>query len=91
MTEIRMTKHAAEKMTTLGLTPSDIAAAFSEPEVSYPNRRYPGQERRIANGLCITVNVETGVVVTLYVHKIETDLRADQTDRDALAYARRRR
>lgn len=89
-TQVRMSRHAATKVAEAGITATALSEAYNSPETTYASHRYPNQEKRIGNGLCLCVDKATGVVVTVFVHKTETDLRADQTDRDALRYGQRR-
>lgn len=89
--QVKMSRHCTEKVLSAGISVADISGVYNNPDMTYPSHRYPSQEKRIGNGLCLCVDRETGVVVTVFKHKVETDLRADQTDRDALAYGRRRR
>jgi len=87
---VSMSRHAATKVAEAGISLRDVQEAYSSPDTTYASHRYPNQEKRIGNGLCLCVDKTTGVIVTVFVHKVETDLRADQTDRDALRYGQRR-
>lgn len=86
---IPMSRHASLKLAEAGFSPAAVAEAYSNPTVTYPSGRYKGQEKRIGGGLCLCVDTATGVIVTVFIHKAETALRADQTDRDAVAWSKR--
>lgn len=89
--DFKMSRHCAEKVVSAGISADAISEAYSNPDTTYPSHRYPNQEKRIGAGLCLCVDRTTGVIVTVFQHKVETALRPDQTDRDALAYGRRQR
>lgn len=86
---VKLSAHALRKVLAGGFAPQAVHAAYNDPEVVYPSRRYPGQERRIAQGVCLAVDIASGVVVTMYIHNTATALRSDQTDADAVAWAQR--
>jgi len=86
---VKMSRHCAEKVAAGVFNSRDLHEAYNNPDTVYPSLKYPTQEKRIGNGLCLCVDKRTGVVVTVFVHKVETALRSDQTDRDAVAWANR--
>lgn len=88
--QIKMSRHCAEKVAAAGISAADLSEAFNNPDTTYPSNRYPTQDKRIGNGLCLCVDRNTGIIVTVFQHKVETNLRADQRDRDALAWNKRR-
>jgi hypothetical protein len=85
-----LTRHVVAQALAKGWNVADIQAAADYPQTTYANGRYPNQMRHIRNGIVAIVNVLTGEVVTCYANVVETELRADQRDRDAQAYGRRR-
>lgn len=91
MNTYRITHHAKTQAESKGFTVADIQAAAMHPSVTYANGRYPNQMRHIRNGLVAVVDTVNRTVVTIYADVIETDLRPDQTDRDALRYGKGRR
>lgn len=91
MIDVRISEHCTAKALAGGIDLDDIAAVYNDPDTVYPSLRYPHQEKRIGRGLCLAVDKRNGVVCTVFKDRIETDLRADQVDIDALAYGRRRR
>lgn len=86
-----LTPHAAKQATAKGWSPDDLLSAAREPHTTYENGRYPGQMRHIRGNLVAVVDPASKKVITAYENVTETDLRPDQTDRDAQNYGRRRR
>jgi len=82
--------HALVQASQKGFAPAEVLAAADNPQISYDNGRFPGQRRHIRNGLVAVVDPARQIVVTIYEHKVETDVRPDQTDKDALRYKARR-
>jgi hypothetical protein len=95
-TEIRgddgymLSTHARKQATMKGWSHEDVLAAANNPSTTYENRRYPGQMRHIRGSIVAVVHPETKKIVTAYENVTETNLRPDQTDKDAKAYQRRR-
>ena len=88
--KFRMTRHAVEQAELKGFAVDEVLAAAENPSTRYANGRYAGQWRHIRGDLCVVVS-DDGAIITLYRNVVETDLRADQTDRDARRYAAKRR
>ena len=82
------TQHAYEKINGDVDLAIAVMAAANNPTVTYANGRFPGQVRRI-RGNIVVITAGTRVV-TFYANIVETDIRADQTDADALAYQARK-
>lgn len=87
--DYRLTKHVAEQATRKGFTIQQVCRAAADPQHTYPNRRFPSQRRHVREGLVVVVDTATRTVVTLYVDQQITPLREDQTDADALKFARK--
>lgn len=71
-----------------GFAHSDVLDAANNPAHTYPNGRYEGQMRHVKNGIVAVVEPDSKTVRTVYADQVETDLRPDQKDDDALAYSR---
>lgn len=87
----RLTPHAASQAFAKGWSTEQVLAAANDPHVTYDNGRYPGQKRHIRDDLVAVVHPESMTVKTVYENVRETEVRPDQTDRDAQRYAQRRR
>jgi len=83
-----MTRHAARQAAMKGFDPAAIYRAANFPAITYENGRFPGQWRHIRDGVVAVVDPENSTIITVYQNVIETALRADQTDADALRYGR---
>ncbi len=75
---MRITHHAKRQAEAKGFAPRAVALAAQDPDVRYPSRNHPGQERRIRGGICAVVDPATDTVVTVYLHLVVTPLRPDQ-------------
>lgn len=84
---MNLTAHAKSTIETKGISIEMVEAVWNCPDVTYPSHRYPGQHKRVGQGLALCCENATGKVVTVFVDRTETPLRADQTDADALAWA----
>jgi hypothetical protein len=75
-----MTKHAAEQARTKGFTARQTWLVMVDPDLVYPSnpRRFPGQERRVRDGIVAVVDKAQNRAITFYVNLTETDLRPDQ-------------
>lgn len=73
-----ITHHAKQQARTKGVDPAALHAAAVDPDIRYPSRNHPGQERRIRGGICVVVDPATDTVITVYAHRIVTPLRPDQ-------------
>lgn len=95
-----LTHHARQKIQELPefdrvpmMTRVLDAAEFPSVVYGVTNQRNQGgnrQERHIHKGLVAVVDPSAGRVITFYADVVETDLRSDQTDDQALAYAAKR-
>jgi hypothetical protein len=73
------TRHAVEQAAAKGFTAEQTYLAVHEPHVTYPSGpKYPGQERRIRDGVVAVVHVADRRVITFYENVVETALRPDQ-------------
>jgi hypothetical protein len=91
------TQHAYNKINGDVDLARRVRDAAERPSVSYgvsTGRQvgYGGQrrERHIRDGLVAVVDSDAQKIITFYVNVDETDLRPDQTDEAALAYAAER-
>jgi hypothetical protein len=75
-----MTRHAAEQAKAKGFSARETWLVMTDPDVTYPSnpRRFPGQERRIRDGIVAVVDKAANRAITFYVNVVETDLRPDQ-------------
>jgi hypothetical protein len=75
-----MTRHAAKQAKEKGFTARQTWLVMVDPDVTYPSnpRRFPGQERRIRDGIVAVVDKAQNRAITFYVNVVETDLRPDQ-------------
>jgi hypothetical protein len=84
--EYRLSFHAQRQAQQKGWSSKEVLLAANSPLHTYRNGRFEGQFRHVRNGLVAVVNPATSLVVTVYADTKETELRADQTDGDALAW-----
>jgi hypothetical protein len=84
------TAHAAKMTHEKGFDVQAVLAAANLPSVTYDNGRHPGQRRHIRDGIVAVVDPAHQRIITVYKNVVETDARADQTDKDAKRYAARR-
>jgi hypothetical protein len=90
MTEITLTAHAVRTISAKGISPQTVREVWESPDVTYPSHRHPGQHKRVGKGLCLACDDQTGRIITVFVDRVETDLRPDQRrDADAVAWARK--
>lgn len=74
-----MTKHAAEQARTKGFTARQTWLVMVDPDLTYPSgKQYPGQERRVRDGIVAVVDIAQNRAITFYVNIVKTDLRPDQ-------------
>ena len=85
-----LTRHAAEQATAKGFSHEDVLEAANNHQTRYENGRYPDQYRHIRGNIVAVVHEPTKKIRTVYENVAETDLRPDQTDRDAQRYGRNR-
>lgn len=83
--------HAAQQARRKGFDLAAVYEAANRPGISTPSLRYPGQKRHISTDGTIVAIVDprSRRVITVYENGTETTPRADQTDGDAVTYARR--
>lgn len=86
----RLTKHAADQATAKGWSHDDVLEAANNHQTRYENGRYPDQFRHIRGDIVAVVHEPSKTIRTVYANVKETDLRPDQTDRDAQRYGRGR-
>lgn len=84
------TRHVEVKSAAEGITLAEIRTAADYPTITYANGRYPNQMRHIRGDLVTTVDVKSNRIVTFYKNVVETEVRDDQTDKDAQRYKARR-
>ncbi|RZU35958.1 hypothetical protein EV284_3441 [Streptomyces sp. BK022] len=87
--EYRLTHHAQKQAQAKGWTSQQVLDAANRPHHTYPSGRVPGQYRHVKGDIVAIVDPVQHRVVTVYQDVEETDLRPDQTDRDAQTYAKR--
>ena len=85
-----LTAHAIKQASEKGIEVSEVLSAANRPTITYANGRVPGQVRHIRGDLVTVVDPVSERVITLYRNVVETDIRPDQTDKDAKRYAVRR-
>jgi hypothetical protein len=87
-----LSAHVVKQARDKGVDLAAVAECVDNPSTSYPSGRYPGQERRIRGDICVVVDPAAKKAITVYLDRVETDLRKDQrNDSDALEYERRRK
>ena len=86
----RLTAHALRQSLAKGFNPDAVLRAASDPAITYANGRYVGQVRHIRDGIVAVVDPTAHSVITVYANVVETDLRPDQKDADAVRYGRGR-
>jgi hypothetical protein len=84
--QYRLTHHARQQAALKGWTSDDVLLAANQPLHTSRSVRYPGQFRHVRAGIVAVVDTATNLVVTVYVDRVETDLREDQSDTDAHRY-----
>lgn len=82
--------HALKQASLKGISTNSVLQAANHPTITYENRRFEGQRRHIRDDVVAVVDEARSLVITVYRNVVETDLRADQTDSDALKYGKRR-
>jgi hypothetical protein len=88
--EYRLTYHAQKQAAAKGWTSEDVLLAADKPLHTYPSARVPGQWRHVRGDIVAIVDPADHRVVTVYQDVAETEVRMDQLDDDARAYAARR-
>ena len=83
---MNITAHAARKIGDDRDLHNRVMLAATQPSVSYESRR-PDGFRNIRDGIVAVLSPKKDTVITFYVDRVETPLRPDQTDADALAHA----
>lgn len=73
-----LSKHCVEQAKAKGLPLEAIRAAAVDPEVTYESHRYPGQYKHIKDGLCVVVDRNRSIIITVFLHHVRTALRPDQ-------------
>jgi hypothetical protein len=82
---MQFTQHALSKIGEDTDLHKAVFLAATEPTVRYESRRNGGGMRHVRGD--VVAIVDRGAVITFYRNVVETPLRADQTDADALAHA----
>jgi len=83
--------HLREQAESKGISEDDLVSAVDEPSTVYESYRYPGQLKHIRNGICVAVDPKKKTAITVFLDRVETELRSDQRkDKDALAHERKR-
>ena len=90
MDAYRITHHARTQADAKGFSIGEVQAAAMHPTITYANGRFPSQMRHIRGNVVAIVDVPKRMIVTVYSNVVETPLRPDQTDADALAYGKRK-
>lgn len=75
---LSITAHAVKQVQAKGFALRDVVAVAQRPDFAYESRRYPGQEKRIGNGLCVVVDPKAQRIITVFEHLVRTSLRPDQ-------------
>lgn len=73
-----VTDHAKHQAEAKGWSAREVWLAMTDPDVTYPSRRFPGQVRRIRGDLVAIVDEAANRCVTVYENVKETALRPDQ-------------
>ena len=84
-----MTAHAVRTIESKGFPLSVVQAVWQDPDTRYPSFKHPGQHKRTGQGVCLCCDDDTGRVITVFINETATDLRPDQTDADAVRWARK--
>lgn len=88
--EPKITKHFLDTVNAKHLSPRDIIAAWHNPAEVYPSGSHPGQWRITGNGVCIVGKPDevSGlfIFITVYLDRVLTPPREDQTDEAARRY-----
>lgn len=82
---MQFTQHALSKIGTDADLHKAVFLAATEPSTTYASRRNGGGMRHVRGD--VVAIVDRGAVITFYRNVVETPLRPDQTDADALAHA----
>jgi hypothetical protein len=77
-----ITRHARETVTSKGFDMDTIARVHASPTEVYPSGSHPGQHRMTGHGLCLVGRFDGDdfVLITVYLDRIVTAPRPDQTD-----------
>lgn len=75
---MKITHHAVAQARSKGFALRAVALAAKDPDLAYPSRNHPGQERRIRDGICAVVDPAQDIVITVYLHRVHSPLRPDQ-------------
>jgi hypothetical protein len=86
---VKLTAHAERTIEAKGISLDLVVAVWENPSVTYPSNRHPGQHKRVGHGICLACD-DSGKVITVFVDRDTTPLRADQRrDVDAVKWAKR--
>jgi hypothetical protein len=80
-----ITRHARETVTSKGFDMETVQRTFARPTETYPSGSHPGQHRITGNGLCLVGRFDGDdfILITVYLDRVVTAPRPDQTDYSA--------
>lgn len=87
---VTMTAHAKRTIEAKGFDMKTVLEVWKDPDTTYPSFRHPGQHKRIGRGICLCCDDRTGMIITIFIDQVKTDLRRDQRfDADAVRWAKK--
>jgi hypothetical protein len=86
----KLSRHVLDQAALKGIKLEALMACVDNPTVAYESGRYPGQKKHIRDGLCVAVDVSSKTAITVFLDRVYTDVRDDQTDADARKYAEKK-
>lgn len=80
---LELSRHATQQAITKRINVDAIKSAFTNTSEYYPSGSHPGQYRMTGAGVCLVgvPHGDTFFVITLYLDRVITPLRADQIER----------
>jgi len=75
--ELRVTRHALDRLDERRLTLNDLYATLREPETTYPNPGHPGQVRYVRGVMTVVVDTVRRTVPTVLYNKANDRWKAN--------------
>lgn len=87
-----LSAHLVKQAKQKGVAYQDLVDCVDFPSTTYESHRYPGQVKHIRGDICVAVDPADRRAITVFLDRVETDLRRDQrSDVDAQEWDRRRK
>jgi hypothetical protein len=86
----KLSRHVLDQAAVKDITLDQLIACADKPDIAYQSSRYKGQMKHVKGGICLALDPATKTVITVFIDRVYTDVREDQTDADARRYAEKR-